>query len=226
MGGSRRWRWLGVATLALAVAATGAAVAATLLTFNGSGTGSASTSAVTLAVNASATHSCSYDDLEPGDLSGQSSPSCSLSVAYTGSVPAFVSLSVVVETQAGPGPASRPLYNPTASSGLTFSIHDDQSPSVTYGAPTAVAACPPTAPAGSVCYSLGDQLVSTVAVAPGRSIAFALAPSFDISAGNPYQGGRATVELSVQAVQAAANPLPSGCSTGQPCPPSGSFSWS
>ena len=63
----------------------------------------------------------------------------------------------------------------------------------------------------------------------GDTVTFTLTPSFPKTVGDRYQGGTAAVTLTAQAVQAAGNPLPPGCTTatiGQPCPASGTFTWS
>jgi hypothetical protein len=199
------------------------------MTVGGSGVGSASTATVSLKINSSSTRTCTYSSLAPGDPSGSPSQVCTFSVVYAGSIPAFLSLSLLIETEAGSAAGSLPLYDPASGSGLTFTVVDDQTPPVSYEIPTRATACPSTASANSTCYQLEDELVSASAFTPGQAVNFTLTPTFSPSAGNRYQGGRATLFFTSQAVQAPANPLPSACSAltaGKPCPANGSFSWS
>jgi hypothetical protein len=175
--------------------------------------------------------SCNYDDLKPGDLSGSALQSCTLSVSYIGTVPAWLSLGILVETRPGTGLGSLPLYDPGSGSGLTMTVGDNQTPPVSYEVPTAATACPSTAAPGSTCYALDDLLTSASAFTRtnSRPLDFILAPSFGTTVGKAFQGGGATVVLTANAVQAQANPLPSACSAstvGKPCPPQGTFSWS
>jgi hypothetical protein len=224
---ARRWRVLAIVSLVAAVSALGAGLAFGLLATTGVGSGSATTGAVSVNLHSPASRVCAYRRLSPG--SGLASQACRFAVAYAGSIPAFLSLSVLVETKAGPGTDARPLYDPATGSGLTLRIHDDQSPSVAYRTPTVTTACPPTAPAGSTCYQVDDELVSARSFTRlSPAVIFTLAPALSTSTGDDYQGGTATVVLSAQAVQAPANPLPATCNaatTGDPCPANGSFSW-
>lgn len=222
---SRRWRVLGGLSLAAAVAAAGSGVAYSYFTTTATGTGTALVGTVSLQTTTSKT--CNYNFLSPGDLTSAST--CVLAVAYTGSVAAYVSLSVAVQSKAGPG--GTPLYDGTNSSGLTLSITDGHhSFSVPTGAGTIV-----TCPAGYTCWtSVYDLAASYSGATPsltfanGGTATWTLTPLFPTSVTNSYQGGTATVTLTAQAVQAAANPLPPSCTTstiGQPCSGSG-FSWS
>lgn len=223
----RRWRVLGGLALAGAVAAVVAGVAYGLLTVNGAGTGSASTGGLTLTVNSSQTRTCSYGALSPGDLTG--SQTCALSVNYAGTVAAYISLSVLIETQAGRG--GRTLYFPGKTNGLTMTI-GSVTPAVTYTVPTTATTCPGAAPAHSTCYELDYELASTGAFSSPTALTFTLTPRFLADPGdndqNSYQGSAAQVLLTAQAVQSPGNTLSciSAPTAGHACTPSGSFSWS
>jgi len=101
--GWRSWRWRALYAVVLvgAVGALIAGVASAFLSASGSGTGSASTGGVSVAVNAPATHTCTYPALVPGDLTG--AQTCAFSVTYTGSISAFLSLTVAIQSKAGWG---------------------------------------------------------------------------------------------------------------------------
>lgn len=236
---ARKLRLMGGLALAVAVAAliSSLALASGFLTVGGAGTGSASTSSVTLSPDTSATHACHYTDVVPGDLPGTAS--CTFSVSYSSvdnAVSAYVALSILVETQAGPAAGALTLYHPTGSSqgsGLTMTV-TSASPAVSFTVPTTVTSCPTStspwgaAPAGSTCYELDTEPVSTRAISSPSTVTFTLTPDFPTSVKNPYQGGGADVQLVAQAVQSEDNTL--ACSpaavAGQPCNPSAPFAWS
>jgi len=183
---------------------------------------------VALNVGSSPSSTCTYNSLNPGDLTG--SKACALSVTYTGSISAFVSLDVLIETKAGSGAGARTLYDPTTGKGLTFSISDNGGNSFTV--PTIATTCP-TAPAGSTCYELDYELAASgptnLTFSTADVVTWTVTPVFPKGAGNPYQGATATLTLTAQAVQAPGNPLPAGCNTstiGQSCPASSPFAWS
>lgn len=192
---------------------------------NGSGSGSAATGTVSLGAN-SQTRACDYGQLSPGQLIG--SATCVLSVSYTGSIGAYLSLTVLVSSAAGSG--GSPLYDGTNVSGLTMTISDGHN---SYTVPTG----PGTPCAGGLtCWTSAYDLAASYATGPGDLIfsdgdiaTFTLTPILGAAAGNAYRDARADIVLTVQAVQAPANPLPSGCGAstiGRPCPPSGTFTWS
>jgi hypothetical protein len=229
-GSRRSWRWRGTYFAGVVLAAAGlvTGVASATLNAAGSGTGSASTGSVILGINSPATHTCSYGTLLPGDLTG--SATCALSVTYTGSLTAFMSLTVQVQAKAGPGGA--PLFSGNAS-GLTLSISDGhQSFSVPVGPGTTGGSCP----AGFTCWTAANDLAAwysgatpSLTFSSGDSATFTVTPLFPTTSGNGYEGGTATLTLTAQAVQAPGNQLPSTCTTatiGQPCPASGTFTWS
>ena len=116
---SRRWRLLGAIALVAGVAAAAAGVAYGLLPTTGAGSGSASTGSVSLSIGQPVGQKCSYTSLSPGDL--PASTNCSLTVTYTGSISAYVSLTVVIQSKAGSGSGRKSLYDGTNTSGLSLS---------------------------------------------------------------------------------------------------------
>ncbi len=228
MSGRRHLRLLGGLSLAAAVVAAGAGIAYGFLSDPGGGTGYASTGSASLTVNSPLSHVCSYSSLSPGDLTGASA--CSLSVTYGGSISAYVSLTVTVQSKAGAG--GTPLYNGN-SGGLTLSASDGHNAfSLPAGPGTTGGVCP----AGYRCWSDAYDIAAwysgstpNLLFVNGDGATFIVTPTFLKSVGNSFQGGTATVTLTAQAVQSAANTLPASCTTstiGLPCPASGSFSWS
>lgn len=229
LASARTWRLFAALTFAAAVAVAGAGAAYAYLSVGGSGTGSASTGSVILSVNSAASHTCSYSSLSPGDLTG--SATCALSVIYTGSVPAYVSLTVAIQSEAGPG--GSPLYDGSGINGLTLSVSDGHN---SFTVPTGPGTTGGTCPVGDMCWTASNELSAwysgttpNLVFASGDGATFTITPLFAKAAGNPYQGGSASVSLTAQAVQSPANTLPASCTTstiGKPCPASGSFSWS
>lgn len=224
----RKWRLIAAITLATAVAAIAGGLAYGFLNVNGSGTGSASTGSVSFGTPVQST--CNYSKMVPGDAIGP----CTLAVTYSGSLTAYEALSVLIETKAGTAAGARTLFDPATGNGLTMTLKDNQSSPVTYTIPTTIAGCPGSAPAGSTCYELDHELVSTSAVSSPNPVTFTLTPVFAKTTKNPYEGGTASVILTVNAVQAPANslscsstaPSVSPPSAGKPCTQSGTFSWS
>jgi hypothetical protein len=224
---ARRFRALGLASVAAGAGALVTSVVYGFVTLNGSGTGSASTGSVSLGSPVSTT--CNVANLVPGDLTG--SRTCSLATTYSGALPAYMSLTVQVQSTKGIG--GRPLFDGTNSTGLTLLISDGHT---SFLVPTGTGSTGGSCPASYRCWTASNDLAATysgstpnLTFANGNAVAFTVTPLFAKTAGNPYQGGSATVTLTVQAVQTGANPLPSGCTTstiGTPCPASGSFSWS
>jgi hypothetical protein len=96
----------------------GFAAAAQILA--GSGTGLASAGSVTMRVDGSGARRCDYGLLAPGDLTG--SATCTLSVTYRGSIPAYLALTIRVSSKAGPGGAR--LYDGTNVTGLTMRLKE------------------------------------------------------------------------------------------------------
>ncbi|MFI5036234.1 MAG: hypothetical protein ACHQFZ_08545 [Acidimicrobiales bacterium] len=228
------WRWRGAyfVTLGAATAALVAGIAYGALTATGSGGGSASTGSVALSINAPATTTCNYPKLTPGDLAGAAT--CALSVTYGGSLTAYVSLTVAVQSKSGVG--GHPLFDGVGD-GLTFTISDGHhSFSVPAGAGTTGGTCP----VGFTCWTSPYDLAAWYSGVTANlaftnaspAVTWTVTPSFPTTLvnANGYQGATANVILTAQAVQGApANPLPATCTTstiGQSCPASGGFAWS
>src|SRR5579862_2193261 len=76
--------------------------------------------AVQVNLGTPATRVCSYASLVPGDLTG--SATCSMPVTYSGAMPAYLSLTITIQSKAGPGGAR--LYDGTGLTGLTISAGD------------------------------------------------------------------------------------------------------
>ena len=227
--GNWRWRGLYFAGVMLAAAGLVTGLASATLDATGSGTGSASTGSVVLGINGAATRTCAYGSLLPGGLTG--SATCALSISYTGTLTAFLSLTVQVQARAGSGGAL--LYDGTNASGLTLSVSDGHA---SYSVPAGPGTTGGSCPSGFTCWTAANDLAAwyngsapNLTFANGDSVTFTVTPLFPSTVGNTYQGGTATVTLTAQAVQAPGNPLPSGCTTatiGHPCPGSGTFTWS
>lgn len=176
-----------------------------------------------------ATRACTYAALVPGDLTG--SAACSLAVTYTGAMPAYLSLTVTVQSKSRPGGV--PLYDGSNASGLTVSVSDGHA---SYTVPTGAGVAGGSCPSGFTCWTSAFDLAGwyrngapDVKFVAGDAVTFTATPRFPRTAGNPYQGGTATLTLTVRAVQAPANPLPGSCGTatiGRPCPANSTFSWS
>lgn len=221
----RRWRRIYFIGAAVVTAALAAGIAYASLTANGGGSGNASTSTVSIGTPASTT--CSYLHLAPGD----SMANCSLGVTYTGSIPAWMSLTVAIQSKPGRIGGSTLYHGNTA--GLTFSISDGHN---SFTVPTGAGTTGGTCPAGNTCWSVANDLAAwyggstpNLSFANTRSATWTVTPVFPRTSGNPYQGSTATLTLTAQAVQTAANALPAVCTTstiGQPCAPTASFSWS
>ncbi|HEV3382935.1 MAG TPA: hypothetical protein VG142_18370 [Trebonia sp.] len=150
---------------------------------------------------------------------------CTFTATYAGSVPAYVAVNVLIETQAGGGGTR--LYNPgDAAHDLQVTI-TSSTPTVTYTVPTTATTCPGSAPSGSLCYELDNELVSTASVS-SAAVGFTVSLSLPSGSSAGYQGGAAQVILTTHAVQSASNVL--SCTAtpaaGSPCTSSGSFTWS
>jgi len=230
-GAHRSWRWRAAyfagAVLTAAGLVTG--LASATLTATGSGTGSAAAGSVAVSLNSAATHTCAYGSLLPGGLTGAAT--CALSVTYTGTLPAFLSLTVQVQAKAGQGGA--PLYTGDGG-GLTLSVSDGHR---SFTVPSGPGVTGGSCPAGFTCWTAANDLAAwyggdgapNLTFPAGTPVTFTVTPGFARTTGNSFQGGTAAVTLTAQAVQAAGNALPSGCgiaTIGQPCPPGGAFTWS
>lgn len=233
---SRSWRWRGTyfVTLGAAVAALVAGIA---YATGGAGFGSATTGSVELGLNAPPpTTTCSYPNLVPGDLPGVAP--CTMSVNYVGSIPAYVSLTVAVQSTAGVG--GQLLYNGTHDphyTGLSFTITDNGGRSFTVPS-GATTACPPLL-VGYTCWTAANDLADWYTgstpnpdltfTSASPAVTWTVVPSFPRSASKNLQGTKANLILTARAVQAPANPISvAGCTTstiGQNCLASGGFTW-
>ncbi len=217
------WGRRAVVTGTVATLAAGCVLAgATLALFSSTpGAEGNTVTAGTVSLSAGSSGACTVTGLMPGD----SPAPCSFTTTYTGSAPAFLGLDFLIQTQAGSG--GTPLYNPPSSNnGVTVTVTDNQGSGITYTVPTGQTTCPNGAPKGSTCYALANELVSTAPVSSSAAVTFSTAVSLPMSAGNGYQGGGLQVILSAHAVQSSNQILPTGCTAGSVCGPTGSFSWS
>lgn len=225
----RPWRGhvLYAAGLGLAISGLLAAFAAAAQILAGSGRGLATAGTVAMRVNGSGTRVCDYGLLAPGDLTG--SATCTLSVTYHGSIPAYLALTIRINSKAGPGGA--PLYDGTNVTGLTMRLKEGRH---SFMVPTGPGSTGKPCQTGFTCWMAPHELATAGAdhadlvFRRGDTVTFTLAPRFAAATGNSYQGGKAKVALIVQAVQAPANPLPVTCNVttiGRPCPASGTFTW-
>jgi hypothetical protein len=146
-----------------------------------------------------------------------------LQVSYRGSVPAYLAVDVLIETQAGSG--GHKLYDPSDSSHDVQVTVASTSPTVaSYSLPaTPLGSCPGGAPVGSTCYELDKDLVSTTPFTNASSpVTLTTSVKLPTSSTTDYQGGAAQIYLTVHAAQSGNNPA-TGCSAGQPCT---AVSWS
>jgi hypothetical protein len=223
---TKRWRALFFGGLALTVSSLFAGMAYAYFTSTGSGSTQGYVGGFALTENGPpATRTCSYPHLVPGDLTGAPASACALSVIFAGTGTAFLSLDVLIETQAGSGGST--LYHAN-SAGLTFTITDDGGSS--FAVPATPTTCPGTAPAGSTCYESDHELAawypgSNPGFTNAKSATWTVTPSFPTTVQNPYQDGSAQMTLTAHAVQAEDNPVPGSCTVGHPCPAGGGFTW-
>lgn len=159
-----------------------------------------------------------------GLLPNGAAAACTFTASYLGLSAAYLAVDLVIETQAGAGGTR--LYNPADSANDLRVTVTSASPAVTFTVPTAATTCPAGAPAGSACYELDNELVSTSPVSTA-TVAFSVSVSLPSSSTTGYQGGAAQIVLTTHAVQAGGNTL--SCTAtpaaGSPCTPSGSFKW-
>jgi predicted ribosomally synthesized peptide with SipW-like signal peptide len=200
----------GIAT----VAAAGTLIAGTTLgvftASTSSGSNSFTAGTVTLSQGASTT--CTVTHMVPGDQSGVTAgdSACTLVVTYTGNAPAWMALDVSI---GGTG-----LYD-SSSTGLHFTITDNQGSPVTYMSGTTLGG---SATSGTT-PSATNLLVKTGTFANGDAVTFTVNYSLPIGAGNTYQGLNSTLSLTAHAVQSGNNGSTSGCTAGQVC--AGVTSW-
>ena len=106
---------------------------------------------VQVRIDTPATRVCSYASLVPGDLTG--SATCSMPVTYTGAMSAYLSLTITIQSKAGPGGAR--LYDGTGITGLTISASDGSS---AYAVPTGSGAASGSCPSGFACWTTANDL--------------------------------------------------------------------
>jgi hypothetical protein len=209
--------------LALVVALSLTATAVTLALFSAASASEADSfaaGAVTL-VNSAIT-TCPVSGLLPG----ASPQTCTFTATYSGSASAYLAADVLIETQAGSGGSK--LYDPSDSANDLAITITSSSPSVTYTAPTSPTTCPGSAPGGSTCYELDNELVATTAFS-SAAVTFSVAAAVPATSTTGYQGGAAQIILTTHAVQSGGGNALSCTTTpaaGSPCAASGSFNWS
>ena len=203
--------------LALTVAMSLSAVAAftmggTLSLFagtSGAQTNSFTTGTVTLSSDISG--ACAVSNMLPG-----SSPSpCTLKATYGGSVPAYMAVDVLIESQSGNGGTN--LYNPSDSAHDLQVALSSTSPSVTYTVPVTSTPCPGSAPSGSNCYELDNEIVNlTPFINASSPVTFSTIVTLPANTTTGYRGGAAQVIITAHAAQSGNNSA-SGCTPGVTC---------
>lgn len=166
----------------------------------------------TVSLSSSTTGHCTVSNMLPG-----ASPSpCTMTASYTGSAPAYMAVNVLIETQAGNGGTK--LYNPTDATHHIQVAISSTSPSVAaYTVPATVTTCPGGAPAGSTCYEVDNQLVSTTAfTSSSPTVTFTTTASLPSGTTTGYRGGSAQIILTAHAAQSANNTA-TGCTAGAAC---------
>ena len=193
------------------------------------GDGHVAPAKVSLRVNAAATTVCHISDLVPGD-SPAPAP-CRFSVSYTGTVPAYVALNVVVRSAIGR--TGHSLYDAGRPDGITFEISDGHHLFDTLSGPAQNGgACPPRL----TCWSVQNDLAAwyrpagadLVFTRDTPAISWTETPVIPAGLGNEFQGATATLVLTAEAVEATTNALPPTCTIltiGRPCAPTTHFAW-
>ena len=173
----------------------------------------------TVTLTSDTSGACNVSNMLPG-----ASPSpCTLKATYSGNTSAYLGLDVLIEAQAGSG--GTPLYDPTGpTGGLQITVTDNQGAPVTYTVPTTTTTCPGSAPSGSTCYELDDEIVNTTAFSGTPSVTFSTAVTLPSSSASGYQGGSAQIIVTAHAVQSGNNSFASGCTAGQTCGTTGNWS--
>jgi hypothetical protein len=242
----RRWKRFAVVSTVAAAGCLAASIAFGALQANGSGSGYATTGSVSIG-NPVSSNPCNIGPMSPGDgtispghVSSPSEVQCQFSVTYTGSLQAYLGLSVSiagthggvpVRQANGTTPAAAPALYDSTPTGLQMLIKDNQSSPTVYmnsdGAQTnAVAAGTDLggSPTSGTTATASDLLVSTSAFSSGAQINFTVDYYLPGGlTGNSYQQAASSVTLTVQAVQATGNGSTSGCSVGKTC---SSVTWS
>jgi hypothetical protein len=177
---------------------------------------------VSVGAGAPASVTCTISNMVPGDSSAGASAgsksysTCTYNVKYTGSANAYLAVDVAV------GNGGSALYDGSAT-GLQLYLADGSSTSylsgTSYKQQGGASAALPAA-------TTSNLLVSSTPATTGTAVNFSLDYALPATAGNPYQGGSATVTLTFHAVQAGNNPVPGGCAAGQQCNAGSGFAWS
>jgi hypothetical protein len=207
-------RLLVAASYVVSLAAVAALVSGTAFGFLSSSASSSSNSftAGTVTQSNDLTGTCAVSNMLPNG----SQSTCTLKVTYTGNKAAYLGIDVLIETQAGSGGTK--LYNPTDSSHDLQVAITSASPSVTYTVPATSTTCPGSAPAGSTCYELKNQLVSTGPFTnPSAQVVFTATLSLPTASTTGYQGGAAQIILTAHATQSGNNGSVGSCTAGQSC---------
>jgi len=156
---------------------------------------------------------CAVTNLVPGDsssghsLGSKARTQCKYSVKYTGTAPAY--LAVDLNVAAG----TTPLYTndsvglrwlirdgtTTYVNGHQYVDQDDVSHTITAGTPVT------------------NLLVSTTPASTDDEVVFTVDYLLPTTAGNAYQAGATSVQLTFHAVQSGNQTLPAACAAGQQC---------
>jgi hypothetical protein len=182
---------------------------------------------VAVGLGAGTTVVCTVSPMSPGDnqasngSSGQNA-TCQYDVKYTGNVKAFLALDLTISGTAGTQTAipytqttaptgAQGLYDGTGT-GLQFNIADNTGTTYMAGVQytnvgNAATTLTPTAGAATVL----DLLVNTVPVVQNDTRHLTVNYNLPIGAGNAYNLATSTITLTIHAVQADNNALPSGC---------------
>jgi hypothetical protein len=188
------------------------------------GTQTASYAAGTVTFAPGSPTSCTFTGLLPGG----SSQTCQVTVTYTGTAPAWLSVDVFVATQPGPQVGAENLYSPFASDHPMVLSVTTASPSATFALPSSIVSCPSAGPDGNnystfaTCYEINDVLANTASVISGSST-FTISASLPANSNTAYQNGTAVVVIRPHAVQSGNNGNTGSCAAGAVCP---GISWS
>lgn len=206
----------------LALAAAGAlTIGATFSLFSASDSSSASafaTGTVAVGLGDSASVTCNVTEMSPGDSSSgvatgsKSLDKCTYNVKYTGSLPAWLSVDVTVNS------TGTNLYT-AAATGLQFYVKNG-STSIIDGVNYKVVGGANTPVTSGV--TVEHILLNETPVQGPNSRSFDIDYLLPLLAPNALQGGTTSIELTFNAVQSANQPLGS-CVAGRQC---NSITWS
>ena len=184
---------------------------------------------VSLHVNAASTTTCHISNLVPGD-SPTPTP-CRFSVSYTGTVPAYVALNVMVDSTSSH--SGHTLYDAGRPDGITFVITDGHH---TFSSPTGPSQTGGSCPRSFTCWNVANEIAAWYQGSNAHLVFTRDSPAVTwtenvlvpTSLGNEFQGAGANLVLTARAIQATSNPLPSSCNAvtiGLPCAPTNHFTW-